>query len=153
APRAALAGPWTALVSLVAAAVIGFVAAAALLYVNASGNAGVSYEAGKQCSQAVPPMLDGGGLTGDQSAQAENIAREVSPKYGFPQVVFAEYTEAFLPRFHGGQPYLRLGYRDGATDHLTPVAGGGKDGVWLPQTAANETHTGLGDHAENIALP
>lgn len=153
APRAALAGPWTALVSLVAAAVVGFVAAAALLYVDASGNAAVAYEAGKQCSQAIPPMLDGSQLTGDQAAQADRIAREVAPEHGFPQVVFAEYTEAFRPQFHGGRPYLRLGYRDGATDHLTPVTGGGKEGVWLPQTAANETHTSLGDRADNVALP
>jgi putative ABC transport system permease protein len=153
APRAALASPWTALVSLVAAVVVGFVAAAALFYVDASGNAGVVYEAGKQCSQAIPPMMDGFQLTGDQAAQADSIAREVAPRYGFPQVTFAEYTGAFLPQFHDGRPYLRLGYREGATDHLTPVAGGGRDGVWLPQTAASETHTGLGDRAENVALP
>lgn len=153
APRAALANPWTALVTLVAGGVLGFVAASAVFYVDASGNAALAYESGKQCSQAIPPMADGSQLTGDQAARAESIARTVAPRYGFPRVVLAEYTGAFFPQFHGGRPNLRLGYRDGATDNLTPLAGGGTDGVWLPQTDAGETHTSVGDRAENIALP
>lgn len=153
APRSGLANPRTSLVSLVAGAVLGFVAASAVFYVDSSGNAATAYEVGKQCSQAVPPMVDGTQLTGDETVRADRIARDVAPRYGFSQVLFAEYTEAFFPQFHGGQPYLRLGYRDGATDHLTARSGGGKDGLWLPETDANETHTGLGDRAENLALP
>jgi putative ABC transport system permease protein len=153
APLAALAGRWTALVAGITGALLAFVAAAGVLYVDATGSAAVGYEEGQYCAQLVPPSLEPAFVSGVQAAAIRDAAHRIGPRYGFDQVVFAAYTTGGEMDINGFPPPVRFGYRDGALDHLRVVEGGGRNGVWVPDNVAAATRTRIGQVAQRPQLP
>jgi putative ABC transport system permease protein len=149
APLAALSSLWSAFVAAVAGLLLAFVAATAVLYVDTVGTAATGYQTGQSCAQDIPPTLDGPVVAG-QADQVASIARQTAAQYGFGQVLFAEYTSPLRLDINGTDNVVRLGYRDGAVDHLSPSQGGARDGIWIPRSAAVDSHAVLGQHAEGV---
>ncbi|GDY28995.1 ABC transporter permease [Gandjariella thermophila] len=153
APLAALTSRWTALVAAVTGALLTFVAAAGVLYVDAAGSAALGYEKGQYCAQLVPPSLEPAFVSGGQAAAIREAAHRIGPRYGFDQVVFAAYTTGGELDINGFPPPVRYGYREGALDHLQVVEGGGRNGLWVPDNVAAATHTRIGQLPQRPPLP
>ncbi|TWP52029.1 ABC transporter permease [Lentzea tibetensis] len=149
APRAALSSPLTLVVSIATTLLLSFVVAAAVLHGSSAGSAAMTYQEGRLCEQSVHPVLDGN--TGFDAARgaAEKAVREA----GDQPVLAGFYTGVGRPDFGGLATYGRFGFREGATDHLTVLQGGSKDGVWVPESIAKAAKVELGDRGENGALP
>lgn len=149
APRAALSSPLTLVVSIATTLLLSFVVAAAVMHGSSAGSAAMTYQEGRLCEHAVHPVLDG--------STSFPAAREVSEKAvreaGDQPVLAGFYTGIGRPDFGGLATYGRFGYRQGATDHLTVLEGGSKDGLWVPQSIARTARVKLGDRGENGKLP
>lgn len=153
APRAALSSPLTVLVAMVAALLLSFVGAAAVLHADAAGNAAVGYQAGRLCAQTVPPVLDHNRIGVADAELVVAAAREQAPRHGFGAPVAALYSPVRQWDFGGPHPWSQFGYRDGAIDHLTVVEGGGRDGLWVPRSVAEVAGVELGERPLHGALP
>ncbi|HEY0640829.1 MAG TPA: hypothetical protein VGD67_24625, partial [Pseudonocardiaceae bacterium] len=134
APLAALVSPLTMLVAVVAGAVVAFVAAGTVFHVSASGSAATGYVLDNRCA-------DDTGLVADAHYYADRPAvplgpslpaiREAAAAQGLDVVRRTRYAEP--PVTVRGEPVAaRLVARDGATDHLRPIAGGSGPGAWVP---------------------
>lgn len=147
APRAALSSPLTLVVSIATTLLLSFVVAAAVLHESSSGSAAIAYQESRLCAHAVHPTLDGyTSLSNAQEISAKATAVE-------PTALPAMYTGVVRPDYGGIATYARFGYRKGATDRLTVLEGGGKDGLWVPQSVATAAHIKLGDRGEGGTLP
>ncbi len=150
APRAALSSPLTLLVSVATALLLSFVVSAAVMHSSAAGGAAVVYQEGRLCEQNLHPVLDGDGFTPAGAQRVVDVARAES---GGQAVLPALYTSIVRPDYAGLATWARFGHREGATDHLTVLQGGGKDGLWVPKSIADAANVKLGDRGENGALP
>ncbi|QTR02601.1 ABC transporter permease [Saccharothrix algeriensis] len=149
APRAALSSPLTLLVSLVTALLLSFVVAAAVMHSATSGSAAVDYQGDRLCEEALHPSLEMS-LPPDRVAPALDAVRGSA---GDRPVLAATYTREARADFGGGRTYAKFGFRPGATDHLTVLQGGSKDGLWVPQSIARTTDLKLGERGMGGRLP
>ncbi|WP_026315948.1 hypothetical protein [Actinokineospora enzanensis] len=153
APRAAGSSPMTVLVAFVAALLLAFVGAAAVLHANAAGSAAIGYQAGRLCEQTVPPVADGNRVALDDAQAVLRLARAKGQANGFPTMVGAVYSGVRQWDFGGRHPWSQFGYRDGAMDNLTVLEGGGRDGLWVPRSLADIAGIKLGDRGLQGTLP
>ncbi|UVS79339.1 ABC transporter permease [Actinokineospora sp. UTMC 2448] len=151
APRAALSSPLTVLVAVVAALLLTFVGAAAVLHSDAAGNAAAGYQAGRLCPQSVAPVIDHRRVTAGEGAAVIDAAAAQAPRHGFPAPIGALYSPVRQWTWDSGlHPWSRFGWREGAMDNLTVLQGGSRDGLWVPRTVAEDGDVRLGD---TVALP
>ncbi|WP_026425556.1 hypothetical protein [Actinokineospora inagensis] len=153
APRAAVSSPLTVLVAFVAALLLSFVGAAAVMHANAAGNAAVTYQANRLCAQTVPPVVDGNRVTVDEANTILRTARDQGRAAGFTTMIGAVYSPVRQWDFNGPHPWSQFGYRDGAMDNLKVLQGGGRDGLWVPQSIAKDAGIKLGDRGLHGTLP
>ncbi|WP_436499307.1 ABC transporter permease [Actinokineospora sp. HUAS TT18] len=153
APKAATSGPLTMLVTFIAALLLSFVGAAAVLHADTAGSAAVAYQAGRLCGQTVPPVVDANRISVADATKALDLARDRAPRHGFPEVVGAVYSPVRQFDFNGPHPWSQFGYRDGALDHLDVIEGGSRDGLWVPQSIAETARLKLGDRGLHGTLP
>ncbi|PPK62798.1 ABC transporter permease [Actinokineospora auranticolor] len=153
APRAAVSGPLTVLVAFVAALLLSFVGAAAVLHADSAGSAAVGYQAGRLCPQTVPPVIDGNKVTVADANRILALARDSGRANGFPTLVGAVYSPVRQWDFNGPHPWSQFAYRDGARDNLKVLSGGGQDGLWVPKSIADDAGIKLGDRGLNGTLP
>ncbi|MCE6995097.1 ABC transporter permease [Saccharothrix sp. S26] len=151
APRAALSSPLTLLVSVVTALLLSFVVAAAVLHSAASGSAAIAYQQDQLCTEALHPSLESTvGVPHEYVAQG---VRELTDAMPGERMLIGMYTREKRADFGGAQTYAKFGYRPGAMDHLTVLQGGGKDGLWVPQSIAVTTDLRLGERGMGGRLP
>ncbi|MEU5692987.1 ABC transporter permease [Actinosynnema sp. NPDC020468] len=148
APRAALSSPLTLLVGLVTALLIGFVTAAAVLHPAASGSAAVAYQADRLCAESLRSSLE----ATVPAATASRVLAEVAERTGGAGVA-GRYTREARTDFGGRPTFAKFGFRPGATDHLTVLQGGAKDGLWVPESIARTADVKVGDRGLGGALP
>lgn len=154
APRAALSSPLTVLVAVVAALLLTFVGAAAVLHSDAAGNAAVSYQAGRLCPQTIAPVFDHRKLTAAQAATAIDTARAAGRDHGFPDSTAAIYSPVRQWNWDNGlHPWSRFGWRDNALDNLTVLHGGSRDGLWVPRSVADAAGLTLGSRPDLPGFP
>ncbi|GLW94999.1 ABC transporter permease [Actinokineospora globicatena] len=153
APRAAVSSPLTVLVAFVAALLLSFVGAAAVLHADSAGSAAVAYQAGRLCGQTVPPVVDGNRVTVADANTILRISADQGRAAGFTTVVGAVYSPVRQWDFNGPHPWSQFGYRDGAMDNLRVVEGGGRDGVWVPRSIAEDAGIKIGDRGLDGTLP
>jgi putative ABC transport system permease protein len=154
APRAALSSPLTVLVAVVAALLLTFVGAAAVLHSNASGSAAVAYQADRLCPQSVGPVFDHRRLTAQEAKVAVDTARAAGRDHGFPEATTALYSSVRQYEWANGlHPWSRFGHRDRALDNLTVLDGGSRDGLWVPRTVAEDGELKVGDRFGDPAFP
>jgi putative ABC transport system permease protein len=153
APRAALSGPLTVLVTMVAAIVLSFVAAAAVLHTGAAAGAAVSYQESRLCEQDLAPgfVLENAKYPEVQTMLTS--AREEGHGQGLDDLVTGVYSPQTRVDYHGVMPMARFGYRDGAYDNLKVLQGGSRDGIWVPRSFAETAHVKIGDRGLNGFLP
>ncbi|RKT56186.1 ABC transporter permease [Saccharothrix australiensis] len=149
APRAALSSPLTLLVSLVTALLSSFVVAAAVLHSAASGSAAVDYQQNRLCTESLHPSLEASPTADGVTPFLDAVRATV----GDQPVLPAAYTKEARTDFGGEQTYARFGFRPGATDHLTVLEGGSKDGLWVPKRIADTTDLQLGKRGMGGRLP
>ncbi len=153
APRAAFSSPLTVLVGFVAALLLTFVGAAAVLHADSAGSAAVAYQAGRLCSQTVPAVIDGNRVSVTDANRVIDLARDNAARTGFPSAVAAVYSPVRQYDFNGPHPWSQFGYRDGAMDNLTVLRGGSRDGLWVPRSVAEDAGIELGERGLGGALP
>ncbi|MFB9903497.1 FtsX-like permease family protein [Allokutzneria oryzae] len=153
APRAALASISTVLVAALAGLVLSFVVTAAATHTVSSGSAAVAYQTGRGCPGIVTPTVDGERLRPDQVEQALRIGTEAAARNGFEQMVGGRYTSVRRVDFNGRTPWLRIGHREGAADHVKVLQGGERTGLWLPRSVAEAGGVRLGDRGLGGLLP
>ncbi|SDM21054.1 FtsX-like permease family protein [Allokutzneria albata] len=153
APRAALASVSTVLVAALAGLVLAFVVTAAISHTVASGSAAVAYQTGRGCPMIVTPTLDGERLHPSQVEQAVRTGAEAAARNGFDGVLAGRYTAVARMDFNGKTPWLRLGHREGAADHVKVISGGERSGLWLPRSIAEAGAVKLGDRGLSGLLP
>jgi putative ABC transport system permease protein len=153
APRAALSSPLTVLVTVVAALLLSFVAGAAVLHSSSAGSAAISYQVGRNCEQNMAPTLRMQRQSYPEATRLMNTASTEGRRFGFGNRVGAVYSPVGYVDFNGIHPYGRLGYRDGAYDHLTVLQGGDRNGTWVPASFAKSAHVKLGDRGMYGSLP
>ncbi|MCP3803738.1 ABC transporter permease [Allokutzneria sp. A3M-2-11 16] len=153
APRAALASVSTVLVAALAGLVLAFVVTAAISHTVASGSAAVAYQTGRGCPMIVTPTVDGDRLRPAQVERAVRIGAGAAARNGFDGVLTGRYTAVARMDFNGKTPWLRLGHRDGAADHVKIISGGERSGVWLPRSVAEAGAVKLGDRGLGGLLP
>ncbi|MGX7828201.1 ABC transporter permease [Actinokineospora sp. 24-640] len=153
APRAALSSPLTVLVAVVAALLLTFVGAAAVLHADSAGNAAVSYQAGRLCPQSVGPVADNNRVTAAAGATVLDTAARRGAEHGFPTAVGALYSPVRQWDFNGPHPWARFGWREGAMDNLTVLQGGSRDGLWVPRSVAENGQVTLGERPIGGTLP
>ncbi|GAB3909862.1 hypothetical protein GCM10029964_112340 [Kibdelosporangium lantanae] len=137
----------TVVVGLVTGLVLAFVAAATAFYVSAAGSAAVQYAVGHRCATDNGLHL--------------SVAKADPWRYGSPERARAVAAE------HGGdvvfhtRAYLGMGpldpvvllSRDGAFDNVRVLAGGNRDGVWIPSDVAAQFHLAPGDSIPLSGIP
>ncbi|MBY8848647.1 hypothetical protein K7G98_08745 [Saccharothrix sp. MB29] len=67
--------------------------------------------------------------------------------------LLAAYTTEKRADFGGPQTYAKFGYRPGATEHLTVLEGGAKDGLWVPRCVADTIGVRVGGRGMGGRLP
>ncbi|TDP92213.1 ABC transporter permease [Labedaea rhizosphaerae] len=153
APRAALSGPLTVLVTMVAAVVLSFVAAAAVLHTESAAGAAVAYQESRLCQQSLATGYEMRGAEFTSVKSMLDTAHDEGAKNGFTDTIRAVYAPLGRVDYHGIAPYARFGYRDGAFDNLKVLQGGGRDGLWVPASFAQTAHVKLGDRGLGGQLP
>ncbi|TDP92212.1 ABC transporter permease [Labedaea rhizosphaerae] len=153
APRAALSSPLTVLVTVVASLLLSFVAGAAVLHASSAGSAAISYQVGRNCEQNMAPTFRLQRMTYPETSRLLDTARTEGRNFGFDHQVASVYTGVGYVDFNGIHPYGRIGYRDGAYDHLTVLQGGDRNGTWVPESFAKSAHVKLGDRGMYGTLP
>jgi putative ABC transport system permease protein len=136
----------TVVVGLVTGLVLAFVAAATVFYVSAAGSAAAQYAVGHRC--ATDNGLHLGVAKADpwrDSTVAQ--ARSVATRYG---------GDVFHTRAYSGMgpldPVVLLS-RNGAFDNVRVLAGGNRDGVWIPGDVAAQFHLAPGDPISLAGVP
>ncbi|MDQ3405597.1 MAG: hypothetical protein M3548_19770, partial [Actinomycetota bacterium] len=153
APRAALSSPLTVLVAFVAALLLSFVGAAAVVHADSAGSAAVAYQAGRLCPQTVPPVVGSGRVSVADARQVLAVSRESGARHGFDSMISAVYSPVRQYDFNGPHPWSQFGYRDGAMDNLRVIEGGGRDGLWVPKSIADDGEIRLGERGLDGTLP
>ncbi|MFC7615278.1 hypothetical protein ACFQV2_18960 [Actinokineospora soli] len=154
APRAALSSPLTVLVAVVAALLLTFVGAAAALHSDAAGNAAVGYQAGRLCPQSIAPVVDHRRLSAGEAATVIDTAAAHAPRHGFPTTTPAIYSAVRQWTWDNGlHPWSRFGWREGAMDNLEVVKGGGREGLWVPRSVAEDAGLDLGSRPDLPGFP
>ncbi|GAA2983767.1 ABC transporter permease [Actinokineospora diospyrosa] len=153
APRAAVSSPLTVLVAFVAALLLSFVGAAAVLHADSAGSAAVAYQAGRLCGQTVPPVVDGNRVSVADANSVIRLSVDEGRKAGFTTAIAAVYSPVRQWDFNGPHPWSQFGYRDGAMDNLRVLEGGDRNGVWVPRSIADDAGIKLGDRGLNGTLP
>ncbi|OLR93729.1 hypothetical protein [Actinokineospora bangkokensis] len=153
APRAAGSSPLTVLVAVVAGLLLSFVGAAAVLHAESAGSAAVDYQAGRLCSQLVPPVVQGNRVLAPEAERIADTAAARGADFGFRSPVVAVYTPVLQNEFNGANPWSQFAYRDGAMDNLRVLQGGARDGVWVPESLARVAGIELGDRGMGGTLP
>ncbi|RLK59087.1 ABC transporter permease [Actinokineospora cianjurensis] len=153
APRAAVSSPLTVLVAFVAALLLSFVGAAAVLHADSAGSAAVAYQAGRLCGQTVPPVVDGNRVSVADAGDVLRISAEQGRVAGFDTIIGAVYSPVRQWDFNGPHPWSQFGYRDGAMDNLRVVEGGSRDGLWVPRSIAQDAGIKIGDRGLDGTLP
>ncbi|MBB5956939.1 putative ABC transport system permease protein [Saccharothrix tamanrassetensis] len=149
APRAALSSPLTLIVSLVTALLLSFVVAAAVMHSAASGSAAVDYQQDRLCTESLHPSLE----MRSPPEQVTPLLDAVRQTVGDQPMLPATYTREARADFGGKQTYAKFGFRPGATDRLTVLEGGSKDGLWVPKSIAMTTDLQLGKRGMGGRLP
>ncbi|GLZ37277.1 permease [Actinokineospora sp. NBRC 105648] len=139
--------------AFVAALLLSFVGAAAVLHADAAGSAAVAYQAGRLCPQTVPPVVDGNRVSVAEANQVLALAREQGARNGFATMVGAVYSPVRQWDFNGPHPWSQFGFRDGAMDNLRVLQGGARDGLWVPRSIAEDAGIKVGDRGLGGTLP
>jgi putative ABC transport system permease protein len=131
-----LSSPVTVIVGLVTGLVLAFVAAATVFYVSAAGSAAAQYALSHRCA------TDNGLHVGVTSADfaGDSKARQIAASHGADAV--------YRTRIYGGlgpKDPINLLSRDGAFDNVEVLAGGDRNGVWIPHSVAGNFHLKPGD--------
>ena len=143
--RTGLSSGSSVVVAAVTGLLLAFVAASAVLCAVSTGNAALSYQTARSCSQSLAPAINGIGVSATQVEQVAKDAREVAAQQGFPQTLFGAYTRTYRLDLAGREsPWLRFGFRDDAAGNLHPIQGGATGGMWLAQSPSQDAHIGLG---------
>ncbi|HEY0497235.1 MAG TPA: hypothetical protein VGD48_15935 [Kutzneria sp.] len=149
--RTGLSSGSSVVVATVTGLLLAFVAASAVLCAVSTGNAALSYQIGRTCSQSLAATVNGLAAPPDRVAQIAQDAREVAAQQGFPQTLVGAYTRPTrLALGDRPSPAMRFGYRDDATPNLHAIQGGATDGAWLSQSPAHDAHIGLGPLSDEI---
>lgn len=143
APRAGLANPTSLLTAFAVATAGTFVAAAALLFTASTGPAALDYQVQRYCPATATPVLDAEAASPATAGAVLGSTEFLGDTYGF-RAVRASYVTQGEVGFDRSAAELRVAYRDGATEHLRVLRGGGP-GLWIPESTARETGVRLGE--------
>jgi putative ABC transport system permease protein len=126
----------TVIVGLVTGLVLAFVASATAFYVSASGSAATQYVVGHRCQAENGLRLD---ATRAELSPTNAEVQRITDRYG---------AQAFRTRIFeamGPVDPLYLINRENAFDNVEVLAGGNRDGVWIPHTVAEKLKLRAGD--------
>ncbi|MBP2322780.1 putative ABC transport system permease protein [Kibdelosporangium banguiense] len=127
----------TVVVGLVTGLVLAFVASATAFYVSASGSAATQYVVGHRCETDNGLRLDASKVDLPPSTDAE--VKRIADRYGAQTY----RTRIFVAKGPADWAYLIT--RDNAFDNVKVLAGGNRDGVWIPHTVAARLKVKPGD--------
>lgn len=151
APRAALSSPVTVSVAVVTGAVVAFVAAGTVFHVSSTGAAAVQYLNDRRCADDSGVLIERtsrGFFAAAISDGLDAVNRQLHAAAARHDLDLVRRTRfgSQLPMTIGGRTVEgRLAARDGAQQHVRPVAGGGTDGAWIPDELAQRFGVGVGD--------
>jgi putative ABC transport system permease protein len=127
----------TVIVGLVTGLVLAFVASATAFYVSASGSAATQYVLGHRCDTDNGLRLDAS--RADLPPSTNAAVKQIADRYG-AQTYRTRIFEAMGPR----DPVLLI-TRENAFDNVKVLAGGNRDGVWIPHPVAEKLSLKPGD--------
>ncbi|SFQ55353.1 putative ABC transport system permease protein [Amycolatopsis arida] len=154
APRAALRSPLTLLVAAGTALLACFLAAAAPLHASAAGGAAVRHQAETVCPDHYGPTFQAPAVPPERVPELVDAVTTAGARHGFDRPVVAMYTPLLTDVEFNGEGYrIRIGYRDGALDHLQRLAGDRAPGLWVGRDLAGFAGIELGTRGAQGRLP